>query len=58
MKTYVLESLFNMVGCLQIFNFNKKRLQHRRFPVNMDNLLRISILKKICEWLLLKGNSF
>ena len=58
MKTYVLESLFNMVACLQIFNFNKKRLQYRRFPVNMDNLLRISILKKICEWLLLKGNSF
>ena len=36
-KTSVLESLFNKVTGLQACNFTKKRLQHRRFPVNIAN---------------------
>ena len=37
----------------QICNFIKKRLQRRCFPVNIAKLLRTSILKNICERLLL-----
>ena len=37
MKTSVLESLFNKFIGLQACNFTKKRLQHRRFPVNIAN---------------------
>ena len=33
----MLESLFNKVTGLQGSNFTKKRLQHRRFPVNIAN---------------------
>ena len=33
----VMESLFNKVTGLQACNFTKKRLQHRRFPVNIAN---------------------
>ena len=33
----------------------KKRLQHRSFPVNIAKFLRTPILKKICERLLFKG---
>ena len=36
-KTSVLESLFNKFIGLQVCNFAKKRLQHRRFPVNIAN---------------------
>ena len=36
-KTSVLESLFNKFIGLQACNFTKKRLQHRRFPVNIAN---------------------
>ena len=32
-KTLLLKSLFNQVAGLQVCNFIKKRLQHRRFPV-------------------------
>ena len=35
MKISVLKSLFNKFICLQVCNFTKKRLQHRRFPVNI-----------------------
>ena len=37
MKISVLKSLFNKFICLQVCNFTKKRLQHRRFPVNIAN---------------------
>ena len=37
------------VGC----KFIEKRLQHRRFPVNIVKFLRTPILENICEWLLL-----
>ena len=33
----VFESLFNKVTSLQSCNFTKKRLQQRRFPVNIAN---------------------
>ena len=34
---------------LKVCNFIKKRLQHRRFPVNIAKFLRAPILKNICE---------
>ena len=37
MKTYVLESLFNKVAGLLACKFTKKRLKHRRLPVNIAN---------------------
>ena len=52
-KTTVLESLFNKVAGLQPCRFTEKRLQHRCFPVHIANFLRTSILKNICERLLL-----
>ena len=33
-KTFMLQPLFNKVACLEAYNFIKKRLQHRCFPVN------------------------
>ena len=44
----VLESLFKKVASLQVFNFLKKRPQHRCFPVNIVKFLRLSISKNIC----------
>ena len=49
----MLESLFDKVAVIQPSNFNKERLQHRCFPVNIANFLKTPILKNICEWLLL-----
>ena len=49
----MLESLFNDVASLQACNLIKKRLQYRCFLTNIPKLLRIPILKNICEWLLL-----
>ena len=37
------------------FNFIKKRLQHRCFPVNIAKILKTPILKSICERLLLRN---
>ena len=34
---------------LQSWNFIKKRLQHRCFPVNVAKFLRTSVLKSTCE---------
>ena len=50
----MLESLFNKVAGLQAFNFIRKRLQHRLFPVNVTRFLRTPILEIICERLLLQ----
>ena len=50
----MLESLFNKVAGLSACSFIKKRLQHRCFPVKLAKFLRTSILKNICERLLLK----
>ena len=38
---------------LKAYNFIKKKLQHRRFPVNIVRFSRTPILKNICELLLL-----
>ena len=53
-RTLVLKFLFNKVAGLQTCNFIKKRLQHRRFLVNIEKLFRITFWKNICERLLLK----
>ena len=39
-KTPVLESLFNNVAGLQSYDFIKKRLKHRCFPINIAKFLR------------------
>ena len=49
----VLESLFNKFAGLQAGNFTAKRLQHRCFPVSIPKFWKTSILKDICERLLL-----
>ena len=46
----MLEPLFNKVAGLQAL----KRLQHRRFTLNIAKFLRTLILKNICKRLLLK----
>ena len=51
----MLESRFNKVADLKARNFIKKRLQHSCFSVNIAKFLGTTILKSICEWLLLKG---
>ena len=52
-KTPVLESLLNKVIDLQAYNFIKKRLQHKCFPVSIGKYFRTAILKNINERLLL-----
>ena len=47
------ESLFNKVAANQACNFTKIRLQHRCFPVKFVKFLRTSILKNICQQMLL-----
>ena len=50
---HLLESLFDNVAGLKACNFIKKRLQHWYFPIKFPKFLRTSILKNICERLLL-----
>ena len=40
MKIPVLESVFNKVADLNAYNFIKKKLQHRYFPVNLAKFFR------------------
>ena len=47
-KTPLLENLFNKFVGLQIYNFIKKRLQHRCFPLKFARFLRTPILKIGC----------
>ena len=45
---------FNTENCLlKACNFIKKKLQHKCFPVKFAKFLIVSILKNICEGLLL-----
>ena len=53
MKTPVLESLINKVADLKVCSIISKRLQHRVFLVNIAKSLRLTILKNICERLLM-----
>ena len=48
-----IEPLFNKVAGLHGYNFIKKRLECRFFPVNIAKFLRTPILKNICERILL-----
>ena len=52
-KTPVLESLIHEVPGIQSYKFTKERPQYRCFPVNIAIFLKISILKNICQRLLL-----
>ena len=51
-KTPVLDSLFNKVAGLQTCNSIKNGLQHRCFPVNVANFLRIAFSIEHLRWLL------
>ena len=57
-NTTVLESHFINVAGLQVCNYIKKRFQYRCFPAKFEQFLKTPILKKICEWLLLKWSNF
>ena len=48
----MLESLFKKVTGLKACHFIKKRSQHRYYPANIAKVLRLPILKNICEWVL------
>ena len=50
----MLESLFDNVACLKACHFIKKRLQHRRFPVNIAKFLKRSFFIENLQRLLLK----
>ena len=52
-ESTLLETLFNKVK--KVYNFIKKRLEHRGFPVNIATFLRTPTLKNICEQLLLSS---
>ena len=52
-KRYVPEPFFNKVAGLRSVTSLKMRLRHRWFPVNFVKRLRTSVLKNICEWLVL-----
>ena len=47
------ESLFDKVAGLKAYNFNKKRLLHRCFPVNIAKFLRTALFIEPLWWLLL-----
>ena len=51
-----MESVFNIIAGLKGCRFIEKRLQHRRFPVNIVKLLRTFFFVEHLRWLLL--NSF
>ena len=52
-KSPVSESLFDKVAGLKAYNFNKKWLQHRCFPVKFAKVLRTPIFTDHLWWLLL-----
>ena len=44
-KAFMFQSLFNKVAVLKVSNFIKKKLEHKRFCVNITKFLRVPILK-------------
>ena len=48
-KRLCLSLFLNKNAGLLYWNFIKKQLQHRSFPVNIAKILRTSILRNICE---------
>ena len=60
-KTPMLESLLNKVAGLKAWNFIKKRLQHRYFPMKLAKFWRTLFLQNIsggCFWKLNCFSSF
>ena len=57
-KTHVLDCLFNKAAGMKAFNFIKKRLQHRCFPLNIEKILRTPTLKNTSGRLLLHTVSY
>ena len=53
MKKPLLESLFNNVADLKVWDFIKKRLWHRHFPVNFPQFFNTPNLQNTSGWLLL-----
>ena len=53
LETSLLESLFNNVADLKAWNFIKKRLRHRCFPVNFMQFFKKPYLQNTSRWLLL-----
>ena len=49
----MLESVFDEVADIQVWNFIRKRLRHRHFRVKFAKFLRTFILKNSCKRLLL-----
>ena len=54
-ETPALESFFHKVAGLKTCNFNKARLQHRCFPVNIANFVETAFFIEHVWWLLLKN---
>ena len=54
-KTPVLSLFFNEVGGLRPATLLKKRLQHRRFPVNFAKFLRAPFFIEHLRWLFLSS---
>ena len=53
-KTPAFESLFNDAAGLKACNLIKRRLEHRRFPVNIVKFLRTVFFIEDLRWLLLR----
>ena len=56
-KRHLCKNLCSSLVFIKAFNFIKKRLQHRCFPVKFAKFLKTPILKNICELLLLQLSS-
>ena len=52
-KTPVLESLFTKVANLEAWNFIRKRIQHKCFPVKFEKILRARFFTEHLRWVLL-----
>ena len=50
----MLESLLNKAADLKAWNFIKKRLQHRSFPVKFAKFFKITFPTEHLRWLLLE----
>ena len=48
-KISVMEFLFIKVTCLKAYNFDKRRLWHRYFPVNIAKFLRTAFLQNTSD---------
>ena len=51
----MLKYLFNKIKGLKAWNFIKKRLEHKCFPVKFRKFLRTTFFTEHLRWLLLEG---